>query len=87
MSAEGTKEEYPWYSAINIRKWIEIELEHPKRSWTIDNYEGAESYVELGVKPVPRKDAGKNMAPEKSQMMRRQLQGGGNGIGTIHEPS
>ena len=45
------------------------------RSWTIDNYDGEESFREMVVEPVPRQDAVKDMPPEKFQAMRRQLHG------------
>ena len=74
-SMEGTKEEYPWFSASNIKKWIGVELREPRRSWTIDNYEGAESFKELSIRPVRKEDAGKNMPPSEFQALKRQLQG------------
>ena len=75
MGTEGTEEDYPWYSAANIRKWIEIEWAQPKRSWTIDNHDGAESFKELKMEPMPRGNAGEDMPPETFQALRRQLQG------------
>ena len=74
-SMEGTKEEYPWFSASNIKKWIGVELREPRRSWTIDNYDGAESFKGLRVRFVRKEDAGRDMPPESFQALRRQLQG------------
>ena len=71
---EGMEEDYPWYSASSIKKWNIVELGRPRQSWTIDNYDGAESFEELGIEPVPRENAGEDMPPEKCQALRRQLQ-------------
>ena len=75
MSAEGTGEDYPWFSKQNIKKWIEIELEKPRRSWSIDNYDGAESFREMKKEPTPRDQAGEDMSPEKFKALRGQLLG------------
>ena len=72
---EGTEDDFPWFSAGNIRKWIELELQQPRRAWTIDRYDGAGSFKELKTEPLPKAEAGEDMPPETFNELMRQFYG------------
>ena len=55
------------------KRWMEIELRQPRTSWTIDNHDVEESFVELGLDPVKPTEAGKILEPEEFKQLRSQL--------------
>ena len=67
------EDDYPWYFARNIKKWIEAEMQQPDISWPIDNYDGAASFEVLGLQPLPKDQAGTNMGPSEVRELRNKL--------------
>ena len=52
---------------------IEFELQHPRTSWTIDRYDGEDSFRELGLEPVAPAEAGKKLEPEDFQSLGKEF--------------
>ena len=49
---------YPWLSARHVNTLIERELQQQQTEWTIDIPDGAGSFEELKLEPLPRIEAG-----------------------------
>ena len=68
------EDERAYWSIRAIRNWIqEWFIQHPMETWTIDNYDGHESYQELGFSSIEPHHAQEELDPDKYKQLRRSL--------------